>query len=344
MEILKNNNNLNIVVNGEQDFRTDLGWQENLIQFENEVLDDIINPAINYETVRYIHKPYNSTISGKTLSQTDIWFKFYFISGSTYVLDYNPVGITTVENELMLKQSTESFFRLEFYKTPGFISGNTLISEPPTRQNRRLINSKNLSLPLGEKFFYTGSTFGFYIHVPIFTGSNYRNKENMYLFWFDNESVLKDTNLSGTTTLDQYIFGTGTTVQTILFLNELNVITQINIPTTGLTLVGWTGQTFTIPNSITYYRNYYHGMNTFFMTAKFFDAKNGEVIDFTNSAFSTDHTITEQNDMYYQIDFDNFERTYQIFQYNGSKGSRIGNNNGSTINPINFYEKGGGII
>jgi hypothetical protein len=164
------------------------------------------------------------------------------------------------------------------------------------------------------------------------------------LFWFDNESVLKDTNLSGTTTLDQYIFGTGTTVQTILFLNELNVITQINIPTTGLTLVGWTGQTFTIPNSITYYRNYYHGMNTFFMTAKFFDAKNGEVIDFTNSAFSTDHTITEQNDMYYQIDFDNFERTYQIFQYNGSKGSRIGNNNGLTINPINFYEKGGGII
>ena len=345
MEILRNDNNLKIVVNTEQDFRTDLGWQENLMQFENEVLNDIINPAINYETVRYIHKPYNSTISGKTLSQTDIWFKFYFINGPYYTLDYNPVGITTVENELMTKQSTQSFFRLELYKTPGIVSGHTLICEPPTRQNRRLVNSKNLSLPLGEKFFYTGEDFGYYIHIPVFTGSNYRNKENMYLFWFDDESALTETNLSGTTTLDQYVFGTGTTIQTILFLNEINEMTQINIPTSGITLIGWTGQTFTIPNNVTYNRNYYHGMNTFFMTAKFFDAKNGDVIDFTNDVFSTDHVITEQNDMYYQVDFDNFERTYQIYQYNnGTKGNRIGNNTGSTINPIKFYEKGGGSI
>ena len=345
MEILKSNNDLKIVINTEQDFRTDLGWQENLMQFEEEVLSDIINPAINYETVRYIHKPYNTTISGVTINQTDIWFKFYFISGGTYVLDYNPIGITTVENELMTKQSTQSFFRLELYKTPGVVNPDrTLTCEPPTRQNRILVNSKNLSLPLGEKFFYTGNGFGYYIHVPIFTGSNYRNKENMYLFWFDDESALTETSLSGTTTLDQYVFGTGTTIQTILFKNEINEITQINIPTTGITLVGWTGQTFTIPNQVTYNRNYYHGMNTFFMTAKFFDAKNGDVIDFTNTAFTTGHTITEQNDMYYQIDFDNFERTYQIYSYNGTKGNRIGSHTGTTLNPINFYEKGGGIV
>jgi hypothetical protein len=77
------------------------------------------------------------------------------------------------------------------------------------------------------------------------------------------------------------------------------------------------------------------------MTAKFFDAKNGEVIDFTNNAFSTGHTITEQNDMYYQVDFDNFERTYQIYQFNGSKGNRIGNHTGLTLNSINFFQKGG---
>ena len=186
MEILKNNTNLNIVINTEQNFRTDLGWQENLVEFEKEVLEDIINPSKNYETVRYIHKPYDVTISGITLNQSDIWFKFYFrTSGETpnYVLDYNPIGITTRENELMLKQSTESFFRLEFYKTPGVISntGTTLTCEPPTRQNRRLVNSRNLSLPLGEKFFYTTTNSGYYIHVPVFTGSNYRNRENMYM-------------------------------------------------------------------------------------------------------------------------------------------------------------------
>ena len=37
MEILKNDNNLNIIVNTEQNFKTDLGWQENLIEFENEM-------------------------------------------------------------------------------------------------------------------------------------------------------------------------------------------------------------------------------------------------------------------------------------------------------------------
>jgi hypothetical protein len=347
MEILKNSNNLNIVVNSEQNFRTDLGWQDNLADFEDEILKDIINPSKNYETVRYIHKPYNKTISGITMSQTDIWFQFYFATtGNTpnYVLDYNPVGISTQENQLMTKQSTESFFRLEFYKTPGSITNYVLTCEPPTRQNRRLINSKNLALPLGEKYFHTGSNYGYNIFVPVFTGSNYRNKENMYLFWFDNESVLTDTNLSGTTTLDQYVFGTGTTIQTILFTNENNEITQVNIPTTGTTLIGWTGQTFTIPNQVTYNRNFYHGMNTFFMTAKFFNADRGEILDFINSGQTTSYNITEEKDMYYQIDFDNFDRTYQIYRYTGTtKLGRIGTGN-TVNNSITFYEKGGATV
>ena len=340
MEILKNDTNLNFVINTEQNFRTDLGWSENFVEFEKEVLEDIINPAKNYETVRYIHKPYTSTLLTNK-EQTDIWFNFYFVSGSTYVQDYRAtnVGITLRENELMLRQSTESFFRLEFYKTPGTISNGILTCDPPTRQNRRFVSAKNLSLPLGEKFLYTSTTSSFYIHIPVFTGSNYRNKENMYLFWFDDESNLEDTNLSGTITLDKYVFGTGSTIQTILFTNEFNQITQVNVPTTGITLSGWTGQTFTIPNQVTYHRNFYHGMNTFFMTAKFFNGKDGSILDFTNSGFTSTYVITEEKDMYYQVDFDNYERTYQIYKYNGvTKGDRVGN--GSSLS-IKFYEKGG---
>ena len=357
MEILKNSNNLNIVVNSEQSFRTDLGWQDNLAQFEDEILKDIINPSKNYETVRYIHKPYDKTISGITMSQTDIWFQFYFATSDgtpNYVLDYNPVGISTQENELMMRQATESFFRLEFYKTSGSVTNYVLTCEAPTRQNRRLINSKNLSLPLGEKYFHTGDNYGYYIHVPIFTGSNYRNKENMYLFWFDDESVLTDTNLSGTTTLDKYSF-TATTVQTILFMNENNIITQVNIPTGTTSLIGWTGQTFNYPN-LTYEvlgnlndkpgqkTPFYHGMNTFFMTAKFFNADRGEILDFINSGQTTSYNITEEKDMYYQIDFDHFERTYQIYRYTGTtKLGRIGTGY-TTTDSITFYEKGGGVL
>ena len=114
MKILTNTNDLNIVLNTEQDFKTDLGWQENLAQFEDEILKDIINPAQNYETVRYIHKPYTSSLN---VEQTDIWYQFYFLSGDTisgvttptYVQEYEAIGITTTENEFMLRQSTESF-------------------------------------------------------------------------------------------------------------------------------------------------------------------------------------------------------------------------------------------
>jgi len=362
MEILKNDSNLNIIVNAEQNFKTDLGWQENLIEFENEILNDIINPSINYETVRYIHKPYQSDLMPSPYKQSDIWFQFYFISGGTidrYVLDYQPVGITTQENELMTKQATESFFKLEFYKTPHIIdnNGNVVGYEPPTRKNRRLVNSRNLSLPLGEKFFYEGINSSYYLHVPIFTGSNYRNKENMYLFWFDDETALEDTDLSGTKTLDRYSFFNSSSSEKTIFFNDINNNTiQLNIPTTGLTIAGWTGQTFNYTNiSYIIQKNfndppdektpYYHGMNTFFMTAKFYDGKTGEVIDFTNYGFNKNHSFTEENDMYYQVDFDHYERTYMIYKYSGgTRGGRVGRSNPNYTEPINFYEKGGALM
>lgn len=270
MELLNSNSERQLSINIETNIQTNAGWQDNLSEFENEVLEDVINPVINYETVRYVHKPYNS--SG--ITQTDIWFYFYFKNGTGYTngLDYSLVGITPQENEKMLKQSTQSFFRLEFFKTPGVMSGSTLVCEPPTRRNRRLVFAKNLSLPLGEKFFY--SVLNGYVHVPVFTGSNYRNKENMYLFWFQDESALNETNLSGSTT-----------------------------------------------------------GNTFFMTAKFYNAKDGSIIDFTNRQITSE--ILEQNDMYYQVNIDKTNYQYDVFLYTGNTGNRMG----TRTQPIRFYEK-----
>jgi hypothetical protein len=282
MKILRQTTNQNLLINSEQDFRTDLGWEENLMQFEDEVLNQVINPIENYDTVRYIHQPY-TFCEGAT--QSDIWFYFYFLTGTTYVQDYTAVNITPQENEHLLPQSTKSFFRLELFKTPNIFdtNGNVVGYESPTRVNRKLVFAKNLSLPNGEKFFLT--TLNGYIHVPIFTGSNYRNKENMYMFWFADESVLTETNLSGTTT--------GT---------------------------------------------------TFFMTAKFYDASTGDILDFTNDIYSSDHTINEATDMYYQVDFYKPDRTYVVYKYNGTKGDRIGTTSCDSLNPIKFYEKGGGNL
>ena len=99
-------------MNMEQDFKTDLGWEEGAIQMEEQILSEIINPIENYETVRYIHKPYTSSLG---VEQTDIWFQFYFLTESTYVNDYEPTGLSNKENALMLKQTVKSFFRLEFF-------------------------------------------------------------------------------------------------------------------------------------------------------------------------------------------------------------------------------------
>jgi len=248
---------------------------------EKEVLYEIINPTENYETVRYIHKPYTNS-SGFT--QTDIWFYFYFgdyqyntsnpanpiITGVTFKQDYQLMDITLQENALMLKQSTESFFRLEFYKTPN--------DEAPTSINRRMVFAKNLALPIGEKVFYTGTTSGStipmndYIYFPVFMGSNYRNKENMYFFWFTDDTPFDETTLTG---------------------------------------------------------------NTFYMTAKFYNAKTGEVFDFTNKTKTPSGTIVEQNDMYYKVIIDRSDYSYQVFRFNGSVGTRIGESN----DPIVFYEK-----
>jgi hypothetical protein len=266
MKIVKPNNNINLILNSETDYQTNLGWSESFVEFETDALRQVTNNAENYETVRYIHKPYSGITSNQNLLQTDIWFYFYFISGNTYVQNYEATELTNEENAKMLAQATRSFFRLEFYKT--------IDNEPPSRINRKLVFAKNLVLTSGERFYYTKDQFNDYIYLPVFTGNNYRNKENMYIFWFQDNTPYETTPYSG---------------------------------------------------------------NTFWVTAKYLNAKNGDILDFTNNCFSQSHEIVEINDLYYQMDVDMVNYTFQIYEYDGVKGDRVGTKN----NPIKFYEKGG---
>jgi hypothetical protein len=269
MEILRKNIDQNIILSSDSSFKTDLGWTEGAEQMDKEILYSIINPTENYETVRYIHHPYTSTTTN--VLQTDIWYSFFFLNGVSYTQNYEVVGISLTENAKMLKQSTESFFRLEFYKTSN--------DEPPLQTNRRLVFAKNLTLPLGEKIFYTGTTatsiipLNDYIYFPVFMGSNYKNTENMYFFWFADDSPFDETNLTG---------------------------------------------------------------NTFYMTAKFYNADDGSVTDFVNKSLSVGQSVIEQNDLYYKVIIDRTDFSYQVFRFNGvSPGSRVGESNDTII----FYER-----
>lgn len=260
MEILKisDTSDYNLFIDQNQTIFLGIGWEDNLSQMEDELLQTLINPINNYETVRYIHSPYNGITTNINDKISDIWFKFYFIdNNNTYDkgLNYELIGLTTEDNYKMIKSVNDSYFKLEYYITPN--------NEKPTRLNRKLVFSRTLSIPTGEKFFYT--TINKEIFVPVFTGSNYKNKENMYFYWFNDETVI-----------------------------------------TG---------------------------DTFWMTTKFLNSKDGKATDFTNKPLSSTTQIDEKNDMYYKVVISKSDHSYKVFDGNSK---RVGD---SIANAIKFYEK-----
>lgn len=182
MKLRLGDSDSNLIFNNEQNLNLNLGWEESFQSYEREILEELINPIENYETCRYIHKPYTSN----GIEQTDIWFYFHFNDSGTYKIDYLNTGID--QSDVNYTHLKNSFFRLEFYKTPN--------NEPPNRSNRRLVFAKNLNPVVGEKVTLPS---GQKLFVPAFMGSPFKNKENMYLFWFEDDTVLEETTLTGTT-------------------------------------------------------------------------------------------------------------------------------------------------
>jgi len=217
MKILRSNTDKTILLNSETNFGTDLGWEENFQEFEHETLKSIINPVENFETVRYIHSGYTGT---KDIYQHDIWFEFYFANwsgGTDGGLNYELIGLSPENNAKLLRSENTSFFRLEFYKAPE--------GENPNSNNRKLVFTKHLPIPLGEKVYYTPIRDN--IFVPVFVGSNYRNKENMYLYWFQDNTVLNGTLLSGNTFYMAVKFYNTIDGTSIPFLNKPKNISDV---------------------------------------------------------------------------------------------------------------------
>ena len=259
MLINKEKKDINIIINAEQKFQTNLGWDENILQFEEEILSDIINPIYNYDVIRYNHSPYSGISNNVNHLVSDIWYKFYFIdSNNTYNngLDYNNIGITPKENFKLLEQTTNSFFKLEYFLVPS--------NELPNKQNRKFVFSKYFTIPNGELIEYT--VINKKIFIPVFHGNEYKNKEIINLYWFQDKTVLNETN---------------------------------------------------------------YDINNLYFTAKFFNSKDGSIIDFTNKP--TTNNIIEELDLYYKIELiDNYK--YKVINNNNRVGL-------SYVNSINFYEK-----
>lgn len=187
--ILRPDNEQQLVINTETTFGLDLGWFDGIQEYEKETLKSIINPTVNFETSRFIHSGYTSS---NGVLQNDLWIYFYFYSDEEepkYYLNYEHAGIRVKDNHNIRKKDENSFFRLEFYKTPN--------DETPTKTNRKLVFTKHYPIPNGEVINYT--PLDTKIFVPVFMGSRYHNKENMYLYWFMDETPFEGSVFSGTT-------------------------------------------------------------------------------------------------------------------------------------------------
>ena len=263
MEILRNTNGeYNIVLNEDLDFLTNLAWEENIKVIEDELIDEIVNPIDSYETVRFLHQPYSGITNNSEDFQDDLYYTFYFLDeNNTYNngLNYVQQGIEINDNISKSKIFINSFFRLEFYKTPN--------DELPTRINRKLFFTKDLPLMAGEKFF--NETIKKYIRIPLFIGSTFKNKEIMYFYWLFDDIMLSDKSM--------------------------------NSP-------------------------------IFWLALKFYNAKTGNVIDFTNKPITVGE-VNEKSDMYYKVEFDKNNTTYVISYDNNRVGDGFDN-------PIVFFERG----
>lgn len=260
MKILRKNTDITINLNLDTNFNLDLGREEGLELFEEQTLNKLVNPIENYETDRFQFEPYSGLTGDVNDLQCNIWYYFYFydLLMTSHELDYKYVGITPSENVSLIKSVSKCFFRLEFYKIPN--------GQNPSKANRKLAFSRNISLVSGEKVLY--QDYNRYIALPVFMGSKHRNRENMYLYWFQDQSVLNGTIFTG---------------------------------------------------------------DTFYMTAKFFNAKDGTILNFGNKSITSGSAVTESDDLYYKVILNFNDLTYKIFN---SADQPIGYFN----SPINFYE------
>lgn len=187
--VRKNSGNIkNVVLENKE--KNDLGWEMGLNEFIEHKMKDIINPIENYETIKYIHGLYDLTIGGHPLKQRDIFYHFHFIDpDGGYTQDYNVIGLTYMENSMLLRETKKSFFKLEFYKTKN--------NESPTKYNRILVSSKMISIPLGEKTFF--DPINDTIHSPVFRGGSVKNTEIMNFYWFEDESNIISDEYTGDT-------------------------------------------------------------------------------------------------------------------------------------------------
>jgi hypothetical protein len=175
----------------------DMAGRENLIEeFENEVVEKVINPIEDFEVTRFAHQKWDLN----SQSGTDINYKFNFFdrslnitattiaNNSNWVSDYNftnnPTysGISFTDKEIYyyVNSFKRSFFKLDLYDTPNTETQQLYLTIIiPTQQG--LTKQVNI-----------GGTVPNLVNIkkPQYVLDYVGDKEGFFIYWLKNQNYL----------------------------------------------------------------------------------------------------------------------------------------------------------
>ena len=202
----------------------------------------------------------------------------------------------------------------------GDINGNVPVN--PSSEVTTATISNWITSYIPEGFLTTE----IYYYVKPFTKSFFK------LDFYDTKNTISQTNYFTVIIPVQQGFTVSGTVSSLL------PDVQIKIPSFKLDYVGDKEGFFL------YWlrdKDFYNGLNTFYMTAKFFDARLGIFVKMMNTPqkstlVGSPFTFNPEDFFYYKVILDYNTKTYQIFDNNSNSsnfGSRVGDSG-----PIKWYE------
>lgn len=101
---------LNVPIELNQKF--DITGQENLVKkYEDDVMQQIINPVKDYEVGKFIHKPNDD-------GDNNLYMVMAFRYFNAWIDEYTPQGFDELELFKFTKNVKNSFFKLDFYDSP----------------------------------------------------------------------------------------------------------------------------------------------------------------------------------------------------------------------------------
>lgn len=229
---------------------------DSLVQYEENVINEIINGDKDFEVVRFSPKEY--FINNKMTSEVN--YEFYFvpegadINNTTWVTSYVTQGFSLNEIYQYSNSFKKSFFKLDLYDSTNLkIQKNYITIVLPVQQGE--VGLTNI---MGSQK---------QIKTPKFKLDYIGNKEGLFVYWLKNRD--------------------------------------------------------------------YINLDTFYMTAKFFDAKRGIFIKMMNTQQSlllgNMFSFPQEDYFYYKVSLDYTDFTYKIYNLND-------NPVGDYLNPIKWYE------